>query len=136
MIENVEQQKDNFKAVAGIGLYKIRYEMDVQGSTKEQNYIAGVISYSSEEAVKTLVEFAKLKVKGFKGLKIEEVAYEGGCHAMSDSVRKAIIKGAKEDGTVVGKSQYDEVVAELTQLKENNKKAYSAKKSIIPKEKE
>ena len=134
MIENVEQQQtDNFKEVAGIGLYKIRYEMDVKGSAKEQNYIAGVIAYSSEEAVNTLVEFAKLKVKGFKGLKIEEVAYEGGCHAMSDKVRTAIIKGAKADGVVVGKSKYDEVVA---QLEDATKKATTAKKSIIPKDKE
>ena len=134
MIENVEQQQtDNFKAVAGIGLYKIRYEMDVKASSKEQNYIAGVIAYSSEEAVNTLVEFAKLKVKGFKGLKIEEVAYEGGCHAMSDKVRNAIIKGAKAEGVVVGKSKYDEVVA---QLEDATKKTATAKKSIIPKDKE
>lgn len=134
MIENVEQEKaDNFKAVAGIGLYKIRYEMDVKGSAKEQNYIAGVIAYSSEEAVNTLVEFAKLKIKGFKGLKIEEVAYEGGCHAMSDKVRKAIIKGAKAEGVVVGKSQYDDVVA---QLEDVTKKIATSKKSIIPKDKE
>lgn len=133
MIENVDYEEkpmDNFKATSGIGLYKIRYEMDVVNSAREQNYIAGVISYSSDEAVKTLVNFAKGNVKGFKGLKIEEVAFEGGCHAISDTVRKEILKVAKLEGVVVDKSQYDEIVAKLEKVE---KKAASTKKTIIPK---
>lgn len=131
MIDNVDvQPTDNFKAQAGIGLYKIRYEMDVVNSKRDQNYIAGVIAYSSEEAVNTLVNFAKEKVRGFKGLKIEEVAFEGGCHAISETVRKNIIKNAKLEGLVVGKDEYDNIVKEL---EESNKKASNSKKSIIPK---
>ena len=47
---NSEQHPDNFKPVKGICLYKIKYEMDVDGSSRDQNYIAGVMAYSSDEA--------------------------------------------------------------------------------------
>lgn len=130
MIQNVEQENDNMKTEKGIGLYKIRYEMDVKGSKREQAYIAGVISYTSKEAVDTLINFAKARVKGFKGMKIEEVSFDGACHALSDKVKTAIIGSALLEGTVVSKKDYEDALAEA---KEATKKA-SKKSSIIPKE--
>ena len=128
MIVNVEEsQLDNFKPTKGIGLYKIRYEMDVTGSTREQNYIAGVISYTSKEAIDTLADYARKNVKGFKGMKVEEVAFEGLCHAMSESVKGAILKTAMLEGAVVSKEDYDAV------LEENKKETKKTKKTIIPK---
>jgi hypothetical protein len=129
MIENVEARQDNMKTHDGIGLYKISYEMDVVGSSRDQNYIAGIISYTSEEAVQTLVKFAKQRVKGFKGLKINEVAFEGGCHAISDTVRQAILNTAVMEGIMVPKEDVDILLADAA------KEAKGKKKSIIPKEK-
>ena len=130
MLMNVEQEErpdDNFKAVKGIGHYKIKYEMDVQGSSKDQNYIAGVMAYSSDEAVQTLIQFGKDNVKGFKGMRIDEVAFEGPIHSMSESVRDAVLKTATLEGRVVSKSDYDALLAE-------KKKTTSKKKSILPKD--
>ncbi len=128
MIQNVEEApQDNLKTVKGIGLYKIRYEMDVTDSSRDHSYMAGVISYTSKEAVDTLVTFARAKVKGFKGMKVEEVAFEGLCHAMSDTVKEAVLKTAILEGKVVSKSDYEALLAEGQ--KQTNKK------SIIPKAK-
>jgi hypothetical protein len=113
----------------GIGLYKIRYEMDVKDSVREQNYIAGVIAYSSDEAIQTLTSFAQKNVKGFKGMKIDEVSFDGNCHALSDRVRGAIIDRAMAEGVVVSKEQYR--VALEASAKPAVKKT---KKSIVPKD--
>lgn len=130
MIQNVEKQTDNYKAVNGIGLYKIKYEMDVKGRDRSETaYIAGVVAYNSEEAVQTLINFAKTKIKGFKGLKIDEVAFEGLCHAMSDGVRDAVIKGAINDGVVIDKAEYDKVMM----ASKPKTKSTTTKKSIVPK---
>ncbi len=128
MIQNVEEApQDNLKTVKGIGLYKIRYEMDVTDSSRDHSYMAGVIAYTSKEAVDTLVIFARKRVKGFKGMKVEEVAFEGLCHAMSDTVKEAVLKTAILEGKVVSKSDYEALLAEGQ--KQTNKK------SIIPKAK-
>ena len=87
----------------GIGLYKIKYEMDVQGSTRDQNYMAGVMAYSSDEAVQTLIKFARESVKGFKGMRTHEVAFEGPIHSMSEAVKEAVLKTATLEGRVVSK---------------------------------
>jgi hypothetical protein len=126
-----DMQMDDFKAVKGIGLYKIQYEMDVKNSARPQNYIAGIIAYSSQEAVDTLVQFAKKRVKGFKGLKIDTVAFEGLCHAMSDTVKGQVINGAINEGKVVDKAKYD---ADMKIAMEASTKASTVKKSIIPKD--
>jgi hypothetical protein len=132
MLMNVEEEQkpDNFKTVRGIGLYKIKYEMDVQGSTKDQNYIAGVMAYSSDEAVQTLVKFARTSVKGFKGMRTHEVAFEGPIHTMSEAVKDAVLKTSILEGKVVKKEDYDSL------LKENKKKITTTgkKKSIISKD--
>ncbi len=120
--------EDNLKTVKGIGLYKINYEMDVRGSNRDQNYIAGVIAYTSKEAIDTLTDFAVKRVKGFKGMKVEQVAFEGLCHAMSVEVQEAVLKTAKLEGKVVSREDYD---ALLSERKIETKKA--VKKSIIPK---
>jgi hypothetical protein len=125
------EQVDNFKADRGIGLFKIRYEMDVKNSIREQGYMAGVIAYSSKEAVDTLINFAKKNVKGFKGMKIDEVSYDGACHAMSDTVKNAVIKGAVKEGIVVRKEEYQ---AALESSVKEAKKTNVGKKSIIPKD--
>jgi len=124
-MENADE-RDNMKTQQGIGLYKIRYEMDVKDSSREQAYMAGVIAYTSKEAVDTLIVFAKANVKGFKGMKVEEVAFEGACHALSDSVKDAVIKTAILESKVVTKEDYEAVVEEA--------KANAKKQSIIPKE--
>jgi hypothetical protein len=125
-VEGEDQRPDdNFKAVKGIGLYKIKYEMDVQGSTRDQNYIAGVMAYSSDEAVQSLIEFARESVKGFKGMRTHEVAFEGPIHTMSSAVRDAVLKTATLEGKVVAKEDYDALM---------EKKKSSKKKTIIPKE--
>lgn len=128
MLVNMEKElpQDNLKTVKGIGLYKIRYEMDVKNTTRDQNYMAGVIAYTSKEAVDTLIGFARKNITGFKGMKVEEVAFEGLCHALSDEVREAILSTAKLEGAVVSKEDYNALLAE-------GKK--SVKKSIIPKAK-
>jgi hypothetical protein len=123
--------QDNFKAVDGIGLYKIQYEMDVKNTEKPQNYIVGIIAYSSKEAIDTLVKFARKRIRGFKGLKIETVAFEGLCHEMSDKVKDAVINSAKVEGIVVDKAKYD---ADLDIAMQASAKASSTKKSIIPKD--
>lgn len=130
MNENVKksEQADNFKAAAGIGLYKIRYEMDVKDSTRESGYMAGIIAYTSKEAVDTLINFAKNKIKGFKGMKVEEVAYEGACHSLSDAVKDAIINTAKLEGHVVSKEDYNEAVEEAAKAL---KAAKGKKQSIL-----
>jgi hypothetical protein len=132
MITNVdvESNQERFKNTGGIGLYKINYEMDVKGRTEGEPYLVGIIAYTSEEAVKTLTDFCAKRVKGFKGAKIQELAFEGNCHAMSDKVKNAILKGAKADGLVIDKKEHDEIISKLE--KELSKKA--TKKSIIPKD--
>ncbi len=114
MLVNMEKElpQDNLKTVKGIGLYKIRYEMDVKGSSRDQNYMAGVIAYTSKEAVDTLIGFAKKNVKGFKGMRVDEVAFEGLCHALSDDVKDAILNTAKLEGKVVSKEDYEALLAE------------------------
>jgi hypothetical protein len=114
--------QDNLKTVRGIGLYKIRYEMDVKDSSRDHNYMAGVIAYTSKEAVDTLIGFAQKNVRGFKGMRVEEVAFEGLCHALSDDVKDAILNTAKLEGKVVSKEDYDSLLAERKK---------EAKKSII-----
>lgn len=129
MIENKAEKMDNMKTEKGIGLYKISYEMDTKTNGSEKNYIAGILAYTNKEAIDTLVDFCKTKVKGFKGFKVNEVAYEGGCHALSEDVRNAVVATAVLDGLVVYKQDHDAKVEKLT--KENKK----AKKSILAKEK-
>jgi len=130
MMDNVEK-RDNMKAVDGIGLYKIRYEMDVQGSSRNQNYTAGVIAYTSKQAVDTLVKFAANNIKGFKGLKTEEVSFDGACHALSDEVKQAIIGKAIMDGIVISKDDHDALIKEA-----NKTTKKTTKRSVIPKDKE
>ena len=123
-----DEKSDNMKTVEGIALFKIRYEMDVKNSGREQAYTAGVIAYTSKEAVDCLINFAKINIKGFKGMRVDEVAFEGLCHAMSDQVKFAILNTAKLQGDVVSKEDYD---ALLNKGKKEAKK--TTKKSIIPK---
>lgn len=138
MIENVEQDRqDNFKAEGGIGLYKVRYEMDVENSKRDQSYIAGVIAYTSKEAVDSLIEFAKVNVKGFKGMRVDEVSFDGAVHALSDTVRSAILNTAKAEGALMGKEDHEKALeglnAELKKAeKEIKKLKKDGKKSIIP----
>ena len=137
--ERQEQDRtDNMKTVKGIGLYKIRYEMDVADSTKDHNYIVGVIAYTSKEAIDTLAKFGQENVKGFKGMKVDEVSFDGLCHAMSDDVKDAILNTAKLEGKVVSKEDYDALLVEgKKEAKKTTKKSIEAKKttkkSIIPK---
>lgn len=126
-----DNQTDNMKTTKGIGLYKINYEMDVKDSVREQSYIAGVIAYSSKEAVDTLISFARKNVKGFKGMKVNEVSFDGACHAMSDTVKSAILKGAIKDGDVVETEKYK---AALEASNKTSAKKDGKKKSIIPKD--
>ncbi len=129
-MENADKV-DSMKTQQGIGLYKIRYEMDVKNSSRDQSYMAGVLAYTSKEAVDSLIIFAKARVKGFKGMKVEEVAFEGACHALSDSVKEAVLKTAVLEGKAVTIENYEAVVKEAKAL------AKKTKKSIIPnKEKE
>lgn len=125
----MKTETDNVKTQEGIGLFKIKYEMDVKNSARDQNYIAGVIAYNSKEAIDSLVDFAKKRVKGFKGLKIDEVAFEGSCHSMSDRVRDAILRDAINKGKVVLREDYDALLE-----KKPTKKV--TKKSILPENKE
>ena len=124
-----EEMQEDIKSVKGIGLYKIRYEMDVVGSSRDQNYVAGILAYTSREAIDTLVAFGKNSVKGFKGMKVSEIAFEGLCHDFSDAVKNAVVDRAKLDGEVVSKEDYDSV---LSEKKKETKK--SSKKSILTKD--
>jgi hypothetical protein len=128
MITNIEQSQERFKAVKGIGLYKIRYEMDVKGSDKNKAYTAGIIAYTNDEAVNTLVNFAKTRVKGFKGIRVNELSFEGLCHSMSDKVKDAVIKTAIAEGKVVAMEDHK---TELVNLEKKTPK--NTKKSVIPK---
>lgn len=133
MLMNVDEQsnQERFKAVAGIGLYKINYEMDVQGAEQRPSYTAGIIAYTSEEAVKTLTNFCSKRVKGFKGMKIQEMGFEGLCHEMSDRVKNVLIRNAVAEGKVIATDAHKEVLA---QLDESMKKQAKAKRSIVPKD--
>lgn len=129
MLMNVEEERMTKEPLPPankvIGLYKINYEMDIKGSSKDNNYIAGVIAYSSDEAVNTLIEFGRAGVKGFKGVRVHQVAFEGAIHTISKPIRKAILETAILEGKVVSKADYDALSA---------KESKKAKKSIIPKE--
>lgn len=127
MIMNMESESNEkrFTNVKGIGLYKINYEMDVKGDSNAAAYTAGIIAYSNEEAVQTLTDFCSKNVKGFKGMKINELAFEGLCHAMSEKVETAIINKALAAGTVVDASAVD---------KPAKAKKAPQKRSILPKE--
>lgn len=128
MIENVEAPYgDNVKPQEGIGLFKIRYEMDVANSTRDNAYIVGILAYTSKEAVDTLVAFCKRKVKGFKGMRIDEVAFEGLVHDVSDNVRGALLKTAILQGEVVPKADYEAALADAQKK--------TKKQAIIPKDK-
>lgn len=122
----MNEKKDNIKTQEGIGLFRIKYENKVKGSERDQNYIAGVIAYTSKEAVDTIIEISNKTIKGFQGMKVDEVSFEGLCHAMSDKVKKAVLRGAIAEGKVVSKDEYDELVSKLNSMKK-------VKKQIIPK---
>ena len=131
MITNVESNQARFKPVKGIGLYKINYELDLATTGNDKpSYIAGIIAYTSEEAVQTLVKFCKNNVKGFKGLKVNELAFEGFCHELSETVKNVILANAVKEGKVVATDAHKAV---LTELEETLKKQAKTKKSIIPK---
>jgi hypothetical protein len=131
MIMNMdsESNEQRFKGNKGIGLYKVNYEMDVKGSSDGEVYTAGVIAYSSEEAIKTLSNFSAKRIKGFKGMKINELAFEGLCHAMSDKVKKAVIRGAIAEGKVVSKQAHQAVLSELEDAMRKPKT--TVKRSIV-----
>jgi hypothetical protein len=133
MIVNVdtESNEQRFKSGKGIGLYKVNYEMDVKGSSDKPQFTAGVVAYTSEEATKTLVEFSRQSIKGFKGMKINEMAFEGYCHALSNKVKKAIINQAINEGKVISKQAHNAVLAELETAMT---KTRTTKKSIVKKE--
>lgn len=132
MIMNMDNESnvERFKAVKGIGLYKINYEMDITGDNDKPQYTVGIIAYTSEEAIKTLANFCKKNVKGFKGFKVQELAFEGLCHDMSDKVKNAILNGAINEGKAVANEAHQAVLAELDVVKE---KASMTKKTIVPK---
>lgn len=130
MIENTQQNQDNLKQQRGIGLFKINYEMDVKGSTKDHSYTAGVVAYTQKEAIDTLVQFGNRNVKGFKGMRIKETSFEGYCHAISDAVKDVIVKGAVIDGMAVTMEDHK---AMMKDAKKEAKK--TVKKSIVPKDK-
>ena len=71
----------------GISLFKIDYEIQGQDSI----WSAGIVAYSSEEAVKSLAGFLKDTIKDFKGFKIDTLSFQGAVHHLSDAVRSAII---------------------------------------------
>lgn len=75
----------------GISLFKIDYEIQGQDSI----WSAGIVAYSSEEAVKALAKFLRDTIKGFKGFKIDTLAFQGQVHHLSDQVREKIIQGAQ-----------------------------------------
>jgi uncharacterized protein YaeQ len=131
MIMNVDNESNQkrFNPEGGIGLFKINYEMDLKGSSDNPQYSAGIIAYSNEQAVKTLVNFCKNKVKGFKGLKVQELAFEGLCHEISDEVKNVILNGAVKEGKVVASKDHQKVLEEL-------EAKMKAKKSIVKKSKE
>lgn len=135
MIVNMESDsnQERFKSVRGIGLYKINYEMDLKGSSDRPQYTAGIIAYTNEEAVKTLANFCNKNVKGFKGLKVQEMAFEGLCHEMSDQVKNIMLSKAVAEGKVIATEAHSVVLAELDA---KLKKEAKIKKSIVKKTKE
>lgn len=82
-----EQQE----ARQGISLFKIDYEIQGQDSI----WSAGIVAYSSEEAVKSLAKFLRETIKNFKGFKISQLAFQGQVHHLSDSVRAKIVEGSQ-----------------------------------------
>lgn len=129
MITNVdtESNQERFKNVEGIGLYKVNYEMDVVGADQRASFSAGIIAYTSEEAIQTLTDFLTKNIKGFKGMKIQEMGFEGLCHAMSEKVENAIINKALKMGKVLLPED------DAPEEKPKAKKAQQ-KRSIVPKD--
>lgn len=101
----------------GISLFKIDYEID--GQKEGTMWSAGIVAYSSEEAVKSLAKFLSESHTDFKGFRINQLAFQGQVHHLSESVRKQIVQGSQ----VVAK-------AELKK-EEKPKKKTTAKKSIL-----
>lgn len=71
----------------GISLFKIDYEIQGQDSI----WSAGIVAYSSEEAVKSLASFLKDTIENFKGFKIDTLSFQGAVHHLSDAVRSQIV---------------------------------------------
>lgn len=75
----------------GISLFKIDYEIQGQDSI----WSAGIVAYSSEEAVKSLAKFLRETIKDFKGFKIDTLAFQGQVHHLSEQVREKIMQSAQ-----------------------------------------
>jgi len=75
----------------GISLFKIDYEIQGQDSI----WSAGIVAYSSEEAVKSLAKFLSQTIKDFKGFKIDTLAFQGQVHHLSEQVRARIVEGSQ-----------------------------------------
>ena len=124
MMENESSEK--LMTQKGIGLFKIDYEMDIQGQNRnyENTFQAGIIAYGSDEATKTLSAFLRKSIKGFRGFKINQLSFEGYCHAISDNVREQIIKGAIAEGKVFAAvEEFDEPTPKPTKSVKKEKKS-------------
>ena len=126
--EDSNEVRGEYVPPKGIGLYKVNYEIDIQGSDKENQYTAGVMAYSSDESVSSIVDFCKQTIKKFKGIRVHQVSYEGPIHTMSKAVKQAVLKTSILEGHVVSKEDFDAAV-------KAGKKKTAKKTSIIPKTK-
>lgn len=70
-----------------LGLYKVDYEIEGDSRMKDTLWSAGILAYSSEEAVKSLADWLK------KPFKIDTLSFQGPCHAVSEVVREKIYEG-------------------------------------------
>ena len=104
------------EAKHGISLFKIDYEID--GQTEGSMWSAGIVAYSSEEAVKSLAKHLSKTVTDFKGFKINTLSFQGQVHHLSEAVREQVVQGSQ--------------IMSKTELKEETpKKKTAAKKSIL-----
>jgi len=99
----------------GISLFKIDYEID--GQKEGSMWSAGIVAYSSEEAVKSLAKFLRDTVTGFKGFRINTLSFQGQVHHLSEAVREQVMQSSQ----ILGKAE----------LKEAPKKKTEKKKSIL-----
>lgn len=121
---------DKKKVNMGIGLFKINYDMDLVGQSQNADrpqYTAGVLAHTNDEAVETLRQFCVKNVQGFKGFRINQIGFDGLCHAISKDVEEKIIGGAINRGIV-------KKVDKVEEKKTTTPKKVQKKVSILKKE--
>lgn len=105
-----------------IGLYQIKYEFASEQDKREPNlWVAGIVAYNNEDAVKTLGASVK------RDFKINELSFQGRCDEISKGLRFKIAEALSVD-------ELKKIIAQKEQQNKPVEKKKPIKKSIIKEE--